>query len=150
MVASPRVFGHPLWVGVKRRVAKKHINRHGRNMLQRLLKLAETSSSGNNLVYACTGLNCKVTRVEPSYRRVGNGRVLWDLDFETDKGGCSLYHCGVDAPISYEEALAHRDRVVQRWTGNDYYGFAERYSKITINPDGTFEWAPEELKIDGF
>ncbi|MGW8177461.1 MAG: hypothetical protein ACWGQW_01485 [bacterium] len=134
MVLKP--FGFPAWTRTKRRIAKKIINSYGRNIFDRWQQFS-TLRVGD-LVRTCDGLNSKVVSVEPVYVQVGKGKVLIDLDITTDKTSCSVFHCGVSLPISYEEALSYRDKIIAAWSSNDEWGFAERYSAMTINKDGTW------------
>jgi hypothetical protein len=134
----PCPFGFPAWVGVKRRLAKKVINARGRELLVRYRELSRLRIG--DLVRTCDGLNSRVTRVEPDYQEFRHGRVLIDLDIITDRNSCSLYHCGVDRPITGAQALAYRDALVAHATATgDPYGFAQRYAAMTINPDGTYQ-----------
>jgi len=129
-------FGIPAWSGVKERIAKKIINSYGRDMFQRF-KEFETYGVGS-LVCMCDGLNSRVVEVEPKYKNTKRGRVLVDLDIITDRNNCSMYHCGVTPPISYERALQYRDDIINQWKDNDVWGFALRYSDMVINNDGTY------------
>jgi hypothetical protein len=102
-MSAPKVFGFPLWTGLKKRIAKKHLRRE-RDFRRRLLEDMAGLKIGG-LYQNCSGLNHRVKQVTPVYRRVGKGRVLVDLDFEaTDGSCCSFFHRGVMLPLSYEEA----------------------------------------------
>ena len=136
-MTTPVLFGFPLYVGLKRRVAKKHINMFGdRRTWKRFLAL--DGFKIGDLVSTCDGLNSRVVRVKPWYIRVGLGKVLCDLDVDTDRNWCSVYHCGVGPPITFEAAVQYRDNIMRRYPLGHEYGFHERYSKMTINPDGTY------------
>jgi hypothetical protein len=134
---KPKPFGFSAWSGIKRRIAKKIIDQRGREMFKRF-QVFSTYKIGD-LVRTCDGLNSRVIGVEPVYVSAGRrGKVLVDLDITTDKNSCSMYHCGVGTPISYEEAVAYRDSIIRSYGSNDEWGFAERYSKMVINEDGTY------------
>lgn len=134
----PCPFGFPAWIGVKRRLAKKIIC----GMLPRYILFHGWRVGA--LVRTCTGLNAVILDVEPVYIYTRRGKVLYDLQFSTTAGGCSLRHCGVDLPLTYEEAVAERDRIIRAWRDNDVYGFAAKYAGYTINPDGTFDDKADE------
>jgi len=129
-------FGFPAWIGVKKRIAKKIINSCGRDMFRRFQEFDKYKIG--DLVCTCDGLNSRVVEIEPEYVFTRRGKVLIDLDIRTDKNSCSMYHCGVMPPISYKEALAYRDGIIKQWADNDVWGFALRYSNITIHEDGTY------------
>jgi len=130
---TPRPFGFPAWKDIPRRIAKKHIERE---MFKRFVEFC--GKDKGDLVRTCTGLNARVLSVEPIYFYLRRGKILIDLEFNTSSGFCSMFNCGVSLPITYEQAIAYRDHTVQNWYGNDVWGFAERYSNMRIQSDGTF------------
>jgi hypothetical protein len=140
LVSAPKVFGFPVWVGLKKRIGKKLL-RKDRDFRRRLLKEMAGLAVGD-LVQDCSGLNRRIACVTPVYQSVGRGKVLIDLDFEmTDGSSCSFYHCGVGLPLSYEEAERYRaELVASEQTRGDPDGLARRYSMqvMLIHPDGTF------------
>ena len=130
-------FGFPAWSKTKKRIAKKIINKYGRNMFERF-KVFSSYSVGD-LIRTCDGLNSKIVEIEPIYVYTRRGKILVDFEIITDKTFCSMYRCGVAPPISYEEALNYRNFIVKSWESNDEWGFAERYSKMIIYEDGTYK-----------
>jgi len=135
----PRPFGFPLWINCKRRIAKKWINKRGRNLLKRLEHFHNAPTE--TLICTCSGLNEKPEKVIPIYRQIGKKSfVLFDLDFENQSMSCSFYHCGVGPAKSYDECLEYIEKVIEYYSKtNDSYGFAERYKNIILNEDGTFK-----------
>jgi len=132
----PKPFGYPIAIGLKHRVAKKHINRLGRNMFRRFREFDGFELGA--IVCTCTGYNTRVISVEPSYIRIGKGWFLYDLNFETDGPGCSMYHCGVSLPRSLEEIEKWRKALVEYYSSNgDVWGFVAKYSKIEFATNGT-------------
>jgi hypothetical protein len=125
-----------MWTRVSRRLAKKVIGKGGRDMFRRLCEFH--GFKVGDLVCTCDGLNSHVVSVEPVYVALRRGKVLVDLDFVTDRTGCSVYNCGVQPPITYEQAVAYREHVIRSWQGNDVWGFVERYGRYVIQPDGTY------------
>lgn len=123
-------FGFPLILGqVKRRLAKKIINRRGRDMLKRFHKLQALKVG--DLVSDCSGYNDKIVSVEPEYRSTKHGEVLVDLDFRLEHNSCDMYHCGVDLPMSYEEAK----KQLEAFKAKDPTAW---WSKVILNLDGTY------------
>ncbi len=128
----------PIWSKTSRRLAKKIIKifGRGRNMMEKFKKL-EGFKIGD-LVKTCDGLNSHVVEIEPLYFFTKRGKVLVDLRIITDRNSCSLYYCGVGPPISYNEAVEYRNKIVKAYSNNDEWGFAERYSNMIIHEDGTY------------
>lgn len=136
----PRPFGFPVWKNCKRRVAKKWLNKRGRNLLARYVQFHDAPH--NTLISACAGLNEKFTEIIPSYRRIGSrAEILWDLDFYGPTNSCSFYHCGVDPAKTYEECLEYIRHIIEYWSKReDPWGFARRYSNVELRQDGTYRF----------
>lgn len=145
-----KAFDWPVVSGMTKRIAKKNISRYFRRRAKAAgfrsatkylawrLKGIERLDTGD-LVQDCTGLNGRIKETYPTYIEVGKGLILIDVDLTMEDGrGCSMYHCGVTTPKTYEEAEAYRDSVVAE--GPSCWNFDLRYSKeaMTIHPDGTF------------
>lgn len=139
----PAPFGYPAFRGIKRRVAKKILARRGRSLYARYCEFHNYPRDG--IVRTCSGLNERLKSVEPSYTRVGRrGQVLFDIEFVTARGAsCGLYSCGIELPITREQCQQYVENLVGfcREHG-DSWGFAERYSKMTLHDDGTFTEGP--------
>lgn len=134
-----RPFGIPAWLHCKRRVAKKYINRRKRDLWKRF---KEFHDYNRDLISDCSGLNTKPDFIEPNYKCIGKkGYVLFDLDFEGPQNSCSFYHCGVGLPKTYEECVGYVKQTIERWKDNKGgWDFADRYSKLILHVDGTFDW----------
>ena len=131
-------MGHPLWIGMRRRVAKKWLNRRPGDMHARLRAMRDLANG--DLVTDCTGMNGRLLRIEPVYWRVGRrGRVLMDFELTTTNTMCSMYHCGVAPARSYEQLVAYRDQVLRRFAAHDPGDLLLRYGPevMTIDRDGT-------------
>lgn len=135
--SMPTPFEFPAWEGMKRRTALKYIRRLGRNMLKRYEEFS-TYKVGD-LVNDCTGLNMIVRKAEPVYKSVRNGLVLVDIDFFGDWNSCSMKHCGVEPPRSFEECKASLEHTLRlNESGGGYQDMFSHYKDIVLNPDGTF------------
>ena len=127
---NPKPFGFPFIVGrVKKRLAKKILNRRGRDMIKRFHKLQALKVG--DLVSDCSGYNDKIVSVEPEYRSTKHGEVLIDLDFRLEKMSCSMYHCGIDLPMSYEKAKVQ----LEDFKKEDPEAW---WSNVILNQDGTY------------
>jgi len=138
---GPLIFGVPAWTGLTKRVGKKRLTRK-RDFRRRILVDWREAKIGD-LYSDCSGLNHRLAAVDPAYRSVGrgNGKVLMDLDFIAEDGSaCSFFHCGVDLPISYEEAERWRNWLVRKYQAQGNHQRAREWSPevTTIHPDGTF------------
>lgn len=132
----PKAFGIFLWKGVKKRIAKKTINRWYK---YRFLKEFKNYGIGS-LIQDCSGLNVIIKEIDPKIILFKNGYVVYDIDFINERGGsCSLIHCGVDHPISKEEAEKYRNFILNNETSKGW-GFDKNYSfeNMIINEDGTY------------
>ena len=136
-MSIPTIFGLPIYTGLKKRIANKWVNKF------RLYKIYRQHFNYNpkigDLVCDCSSLNIKVVDAQGEYREIGKGKVLWDVTLESEHGGyCSFRNCGVEPPITYEQAEQTRERIINR--GPSEWNFDIGYSKevLTINPDGTF------------
>ncbi|MBT3298734.1 hypothetical protein HN385_07420 [archaeon] len=126
-------FGFRIAKHCKYRFAKKYIKKHRPNMWERY----KYFHNYTGLISDCTGLNAKILKKTPVY--IGNHKqILWDLDIESQTNSCSFYHCGIDKSKSYEECQDYISNIIRAHKDNDEWGFAERYSKITLNQDGTY------------
>ena len=122
--------------GIKKRIAKKIINAEGRELLKRFWDF--NNKKIGDLICTYDGLNSKVITVDPIYYRTKRGIVLVDLEFTTDKTSCSMFHCGVSLPITYDQAEAYRLQTIEMWKNNTSWDFADRYSRIKVHEDGTY------------
>ena len=144
-----KLFGFPLYYNLKRRVAKKHLKlwwgSHFSEMKGFYIWCKSLSTIGiGDLINECSGLNSRITKLEPSYSRVGNGYILVDVNIITDSTSCSAKHCGVDVQCSYEHAIEYRQHVVD--DQSKWARMRIRYSKMEILADGTYkEDAPSKL-----
>lgn len=147
MSHTPTCFGYPLWIGLPKRIGKKHLRR-GNMFRERLKELADVRIG--DLVCGCVGLNSRLLKVEPVYVGVGRGKVLYDFDIECTpgQGHCSVFHCGVERPVSYEEAVRCRDETLAyaERTGKEHWFAKYRRDVMTILPDGSFELDLDLLK----
>ena len=141
MSRAPLVFGFPAWIGLTKRVGKTHLTRE-RDFRHRILVDWRDGKIGD-LYSDCSGFNHRLAAVDPAYRRVGRGKgeVLMDLDFiAKDGSSCSFFHCGVDLPISFEEAERWRQWLVRKALAEGDHQRARIWSPevTTVHPDGTF------------
>jgi hypothetical protein len=126
----PLVFGYPLWFGnIKRRVAKKYLNRWSLGRLVKHRGKMLASLDIGDLINDCTGFNGEIVSIDPSYRRIAGGYVLVDIDLATANTGCSLVSCGVTEERPREEIEAATLSFLQEWTlggqGAIWYGGAD-------------------------
>ena len=132
---TPKPFGFKIQKHYKKRLAKKFIKQRGRNLWKRWKQFHNYSG----LVSDCSGLNALPKYIEPLYMEVKpKAFVLYDLDIVSNTNSCSFYNCGIDMPKSYGECKEYVESIVDN--SKDEWGFSERYSKLTLNSDGTFEW----------
>jgi hypothetical protein len=141
MRRAPTIFGQPLWIGLKRRVGQRHARRVWGPWRSLLAEWGKTQAG--DLYCDCSGLNRRLATAEPDYRRVGRkGKVLFDLDLTaTDSSTCSFRFCGVEPPLTFEQAEQFRRQLVDKeQRRGDADGFARRYSPdvMNIHEDGTF------------
>lgn len=146
----PIVMCHPLWVGLKKRFAKKR--RRGVFREWKFLKLMESVKVGD-FVLTCSLFNAKIVSIDPVYRDIGrggrlidpeesegvecHGNLLVDIDIETDGGGCSFYNCGVEPARSREDILKYWEKAVKDWNAvGDPWNFAKRYEFTTVDEYG--------------
>lgn len=136
----PKPFGFPAWINCKRRIAKKWLNRRGRNLLKRYEYFHNVKH--DILISACSGLNEHISNVIPIYRSIGKkAKILVDLDFEGPTMSCSFYNCGVGPAKTYEECQAYIKGIVDYYsTHNDEWGFAERYKNCELHQNGTYKF----------
>lgn len=144
---APKAFGYPLWYGkIKKRIAKKKINKYRKQfymgkLYTPFMRLCGFSNYGpGSLINDCSGLNIEIKTVDPEYRFTKKGAWLSDFDIQgTPHGSCSFFHCGVDHPITQEQAEKVRQEMVKVWTGSEWK-FSENYSEdnMKILPDGTY------------
>lgn len=145
----PTLFDCPLYVNMKRRVAKKYLNRWMRQHFSSDSKrmwnwiAAMENVKEGDLVHTCSGFNGKIIEITPQYRSVGNGAVLVDVDLWTTTGGCSALCCGVGHPITYEQAQESLRRVLSHPNAKEY-GWDKRYENAIVNQDGTVTISGEE------
>lgn len=135
---KPKPFGFPAWKHCRSKVAKKYINSYNRNMLERWWEMDNLRIG--DLINTCSGLNGRVVKAKPIYDRIGKkAEVLFDIEFVCEGGECcSVYYCGVEPAKTKEEIEAYCRNIVSYYKDReDTYGFAERYSKIELNEDGT-------------
>lgn len=126
-MSVPTIFGYPLWGGkIKRRVAKKYLNRWRLGKLINKLGLKYFDLKEGDLVNDCTGFNGSIIEIEPYYHPVGRAMVMVDVDLTTSNTGCSLIHCGVCHPLSREEIEKQTLSFLENWTfgepGKKWYG----------------------------
>jgi hypothetical protein len=142
MSRGPLIFGYPAWTGLKQRVGKTHLSRDFG--FRHCVLVVWRDGKVGDLYRDCSGLNRRLAAVVPEYAPVGKGKgqVLWDLELLAEDGStCSFKHCGVEPPLSYEQAERYRASLVRRELARgDPDGLAIRWSPevMTIHPDGTF------------
>ncbi len=113
----PEIFGHPFWCGkIKRRVAKKILNRKRYNLMRYFFKNRSKFINPNMLVNDCTGYNGAVLETDPVYRRLGKGWILVDVDMTTANTSCSLTHCGIKPELTQSEIEARKKSFIKNWT----------------------------------
>lgn len=98
----PTLFNCPLWIGLKRRVAKRHLNKTN------LLKLWRERTDLHHLVVGdlindCTSFNGELLKIEAKYDSVRGGKILHTIHLTTTSGGCDMFNCGVEKALSREE-----------------------------------------------
>lgn len=150
MKHRPCPFGFPAWRNCKKRVAKKYLNRSWKNKLYKVLKrYASFHLYKDNLISDCSGLNMRFTSIEPNYLIFGkNSEVLLDIDFIGPTNSCSFYHCGIGWPKTKKECEDYIKGIIDYYSKHgDSYGFVERYSKLILHEDGTFEWPVEKETV---
>ena len=132
---TPKPFGFKISRHYKKRLAKKIIKQRGRNLWERWKQFHNYSG----LISDCSGLNALPEHIAPTYVEVkSKSFVLYDIDIMSDTNSCSFYNCGIDLPKSYNECKEYVENIVNNF--KDEWGYFERYSKLKLNPDGTFEW----------
>jgi len=136
------LFGFPLYIGMKRRVAKKYFNRYwmsrsDKQQYSAYLKQFEHTKIGDS-VNTCSGLNGKITGMTPEYILVGGGQLLLDIVLCTTVGNCSFTHCGIEPPKTKAEMEAAIKEYLQHPQAK-LWGWDIRYSPevTTIHDDGT-------------
>lgn len=140
------LFGCPLWLGkIKKRVAKKYINRWSIGYIAKH-NLAKFSKLGvGDLINNCSGFNVLITKINPEYVHVGNGKVLIDITFDTDSGSCSLTHCGIKSELSREEVEKQHVEFLKSWFDS---GHAARWYGSEESPDYQLRLAAKNRKMD--
>jgi hypothetical protein len=134
--SNPKPFGFRIWKGIRRRLAKKMINRYGRDMWARLHEFG--GFRPGDLIRTCSGFNARAEEVFPVYAYTKRGYALIDLDFEGMYCGCSMFGCGASPPATYEELVKYKEDSIRMYESRgDEWGIAERMKRTTINPDGT-------------
>jgi hypothetical protein len=138
MKCKLKPFGFPAYINCKRRIAKKYI---GKNKWKRF----EEFHNYIGLVNDCSDLNMNPVKIEPEYFSTGRkGYVLWDLSISDNTNSCSFIHCGIEMPKSYEECKKYIEDTIEKYKDNDVWKFAERYRKIQLHKDGTYEYMESE------
>ena len=136
----PKPFGYPLFKGMKRRVAKKWCNPSWKGHTQSVMEWLTTLEDirVGDLFSGCDGLNTKLVKVEPEYTSIhGGGEILVGMNLFGETNGCSLFHCGVRPPKTYEECSKYVQAIIKAWGKDDKWGFAEKYGKMELNLNGT-------------
>lgn len=137
------LFGCPLYINLKYRVAKKYLNRwmsrHFMDNNSRYMWRWIRSMSGvkvGDLVRTCSGFNGRIVEINPEYRNVRGGKILMDVNLWTSTGSCSALNCGVSLSITHEQALENLQRLLNHPSAKEW-GWDELYGKATVNEDGT-------------
>ena len=166
MSAAPVVFGHPAWIQLNKRIAKKWMTRwwesdrdlyHGgdknpvarRAYRVRVLSGVLSEFRVGDLIKNCSGLNARITAIEPLYLPVGagkgkarrKGQVLIEMFIRTPGRTCYLFHCDVGPPVTQEQAEDLRERILGlELERGDPHGYGRWYSPeaLTIHSDGTY------------
>lgn len=109
---KPTPFGYPAWKHCTKRIAKKYINRQGKNLLARWEEM--NNLRVGDLINTCTGLNHRVEKVKPIYDKLRKkAEVLYDLEFECEDGHCcSFYYCGIEPSKSKEKIESYIEKLV--------------------------------------
>lgn len=121
----PNIFGFPIWVNLKRRIAEKHLKKY---TLFRLWKKQAQTQAVSQLgvgdwINDCSGYNTCIVELVGVYRPVGKGSVLMDIEIKNERGGyCSVAHCGVEPAILRPELEKNKLELYQYWIskGEDY------------------------------
>lgn len=148
------LFGFPMSIGLKSRIAKKYFNRIWMSRCEKENKREFhkhleyfTSIKVGDSVNTCTGLNGKIIQLYPLYFSVPGGELLADVDMMTSVGGCSFCHCGIAPPLTKAEMEA-RIQEYRTCSIADRWNWDIRYSPevTTIHEDGsvTIDWEREK------
>lgn len=133
----PQVLGCPLWFGrIKNRVAKKHLP--GKIWRDKKFLAMVSDLKEGDLIRDCSSFNVKITKINPLYRQVGKGWVIYDIDITNDKGGsCSFSHCGVEPAWTRKDILAYWEEALKYWREQgDPWHFVKRYEFTTVDDNG--------------
>lgn len=141
----PRVFGFPLYRGMKKRQAKKFLKKEG-DLLSKFKRLSRFKQREGDLINTCTGFNSKILEIYPEYFELcgHKGKLLSDIVLITNETTCSASNCGIEHAISYELACKRKEHIVEGWKDNDEWGFSERYSNAEVLPDGSIKFKSRE------
>lgn len=112
---SAKLFGHPVFINMKRRVAKKYLRKTRRNFLDPEMQKQFANLSVGDFVNDCTGYNGLIKEIEPYYRRIGNGYLMRDVDIVTSNSACSFIHCGIEVKWTREKIEANRAEFLRTW-----------------------------------
>jgi hypothetical protein len=166
MSAAPVVFGFSAWIKLNKRTAKKRMTREWeidrysfyggdknpvarRAYRVRVLSGMLSNFRVGDLIKNCTGLNARITAIEPLYIPVGagkgkarrKGQVLTETLIKTPVGTCFLFHCDVGPPVTQGQAEELRERVLKLETERgDPCGYGRwcSHEVLTIHSDGTY------------
>jgi hypothetical protein len=141
----PCLFGAPLYHNMKRRTAKKYIRHFWRHAFtnekdyHRWFKDMADRGAGQ-LINGCSGFNERIKEIQSTYYKIGKGDILYEIQIYSESGACcDARHCGVDVPITYEQALKTLDEIRKRSDAAEW-GWDQRYNaeKFTLHKDGTY------------
>lgn len=85
-----------LYKNVSRFRVRRYMSKHSQKRIRWALSLGP-----GDLINDCTGFNVVIRKVTADICPYNNGWYICGVDFETEPfgGGCSLMHCGVEAPL---------------------------------------------------
>ena len=139
----PKLFGLPLYVNMKHRVANKYVRRFWGHSLKNSCWDSLDQHLGHlkvgDLFFGCGGYNQRIVSIEPNYFGVGNGRFLVDANITNTIGGCcSLKHCRPEAPKTQTQVEEFRQRILTNQKAREW-NWDVTYSPevMTVNLDGT-------------
>ena len=126
-----------LYKKISKRLAKKKM----RQLWYALQPYADGELCEGSLIHTCRGYNEVITEITPIAMDYGiqKGWYLVDLDIETDKGTCSLWHCCTFPPPTREEILAYFQRRASVETEWDFGEQDNRLLEAVKNGEDPFD-----------
>lgn len=143
------LFGFPVWKKLKKRRLMPALRWFwGKKPFAKMDAMKPFSTLGiGDWINGCTNFNVQIEEMRPNYVPIGNGRLLIDIGFKTSGGDCSLPYCGIELPISFEEAQRRMKEMLETDKYAKWPEMVARYKTATLNPNGSLSYQETQAPV---